>query len=164
MIKNIVFVLTGIMLSSGVVFAKAYFSPKDEMLERASVIAVVDIIKVEDFSEKGKTWTYKQKITAKVEQVIKGDLGKEIHIYGGETFICAQCHYESGKTLVFLRRDGDFWVCSNWHFSNRPIKDDMVEWYKIGSDNIYELEYQPLNDVLKEIRSNLARREAESNY
>jgi hypothetical protein len=134
------------------VYAKAYFAMKDEMIEKADIIAVVDIVKVEKIESKGSVWTYSQKAIAKVEQLLKGKIPKEVNIYGMEDFICAQCHYEVGKFLLFLKYDKKLLTGSNWQFSIRPIKKDKVEWYKKGGDDRFDLEYLPLSAVLQEIR------------
>ena len=148
-VKIIIFI--AILLMPTGVYAKAKFAYKNEMIEKADVIAVVNITKIEPVQIKGKGWTYRQKATAKVEQSLKGKVPAEISLYGQEDFICAQCNYESGKSLVFLKRDNDLLKGSNWQFSIRPIKDDKVEWYQ--SDKGLELKAFPLSEVLEEIKS-----------
>ena len=154
--KKIVLTITILMLMVSVGYGKAYFAPKDEMIEKADVIAIVDITEVYKTNVKGKYWTYSQMATANVEEVLRGDIPKEISIYGMEDFICAQCRYKVGKFLVFLKYDNNLLVGSNWHFSIRPIKNNTVEWYKEGSDNMVDLEYSPLSEALKEIKSKVS--------
>ena len=134
------------------VYAKAYFQSKNEMIEKAKAIAIIDIFAIQDSDTKGKTWTYRTKGTAKVEETLKGVLPEELTIYGAETFICASCPVAQGRFIAFLKKDGDLWTGSNWHLSLRPIKDDMVEWY-VADDNRYEMKPTDLKTVITEIKS-----------
>jgi hypothetical protein len=131
--------------------AKAYFAGKKEMVGWSVAIAVVEVGKVEEVDAKGEHWTYRQRATAKVSDVLKGELPKEITLYGAETFICAQCKLAEGKHLIFLKKDGDKWVGSNWQLSVRPITDDKVEWYVDGKSAL-EQKPAPFKDVLAEVR------------
>src|SRR6185503_19814207 len=88
-------------------FSKAYFAPKDEIIERADIIAIVYITKTEKAAQKGHSWTYSKKATGQVLEVIKGNLPKKVDLYGGEDFICAQNNFIEGKFLMFLRFDKD---------------------------------------------------------
>ncbi len=142
-------------------FAKAYFAPKRQMIERAEAIAIVEIKEVVKTDAKGRIWTYRQKAVAKVTQTIKGELPENVDLYGGETFICAQCNFTEGKYLVFLRKDGDKWVGSNWHLSVRLIKGDTVEWYK-DDTSIQLKDGIPLKDVIEEIEKILKEQDAKN--
>lgn len=153
--RKILLITTVLLLIASVVYAKAYYAPKNEMIEKAEIIAVVDITEIKDVKIKGEHWTYGQKATGKVEQLLKGKIPSKITIYGMENFICAQCRYEVGKFLVFLKHDNDLLVGSNWQFSIRPIKNDKVEWYKKDADDRFDLEYLPLSEVLKELKSKI---------
>lgn len=134
-------------------YASVFLASKDEMIKNADIIVIADIMKVENKEITGKYWTYRQKVTAKVEQVLKGKLDQEIVIYGMEDFICASCRFEKGKFLLFLMHDQDFLICSNWNLSIRPIKDKNVEWFKKNSSNNFKLKNSPLENVIKEIKS-----------
>ncbi len=136
-------------------YAKAYFASKVEMIKKADIIAIVDIINVENTETKSEHWTYGQKVTAKVDEILKGKPSKDITIYGKEDFICAQCLFKNGKFLLFLKYDKNLLVGSNWSFSIRPIKDKSVEWYKKDGKSIFELEYVPLDNVVQEIKSKI---------
>lgn len=131
--------------------AKAYFAPKKEMIARAQAIAVVTIDAVETVEVEGKHWTYLQRATARVEQLIKGTLPETVELHGEETFICARCTFAPGRYLVFLDRDGNLWVGSNWHLSARPIAGENVEWY--ADDRGSATKAMPLASVLAEVRS-----------
>ena len=131
--------------------AKAYFAGKREMVGWSVAIAVVEVGKVEEVDVKGEHWTYRQRATAKVKDVLKGELPKEVTLYGQETFICAQCKLTEGTHLVFLKKDGDKWVGSNWQLSIRPISEDKVEWY-VDAKSALDQKPAPLKDVLAEVR------------
>ena len=135
--------------------AKAYYAPEDEMIERAEVIAIVDISRVEKAETKSQPFDYGEIAHATVQQTLKGKLPKEINLYGGESFICAQVHFKPGRFLVFLRHAGEFLVGCNWHLSVRPIKDTEVEWYIPGERN--NLSWQSLDTVLVRIQNAQAR-------
>ena len=127
------------------------------MIETAEAIAVVEITGVEKASVKGKTWTYGQKASAKVEKVLKGKLSGSEFLYGDEDFICARCHFETGRYLVFLDRDGALWTGNNWHLSACKITGDSkekVEWF----DEDLAMKEVPLSEVQSEIAAVLAKR------
>lgn len=142
-------------------FGKAAYYGKTNMVKSAEVIAVVTISKVEPANTKTKRngWTYSEAATAKVEQVLKGSLPKDVVLHGGEDFICAQVRYKPGRHIVFLRHDKDLLVGANWHLGVREIKGDQVEWFK--DDTSLELKSARLETVLKEIES-LVKRDKKS--
>src|SRR5687767_6177976 len=73
--------------------AKAAYAGKAEMVRRSDAIALVQVLRVEKAEVKGKHWTYSQRAVARVITTLKGDLpaaGKEVALFGGEDFICAQ--------------------------------------------------------------------------
>jgi hypothetical protein len=150
MLRRLLPLLLILLALPGVVQARAYYAPKAEMIQRAEVIALVQILMVEKTDTKRKSWTYRQKATARVEQVLKGKVPQEITLYGQEDFICGQCRFAPGRYLLFLKRDEDLLVGSNWQFSIRPITGDQVEWY--AGDKSLELKPAPLAGVLQEIR------------
>ena len=153
--KSIFAVLIALCSLSPQVFAKAYFQTKNEMIERAEAIAIVEISAIQDSDAKSKVWSYRTKGAVKVEEVIKGNLPQEFTLYGAETFTCASCPIVKGRFIAFLKKNGDLWTGSNWHLSLRPIKGDMVEWY-VADDNRYEMKPTALNSVLAEIKANKA--------
>ncbi|MBM4039600.1 MAG: hypothetical protein FJ290_13920 [Planctomycetes bacterium] len=154
------FALTCIVVAllAPVAQAKAHFAGKREMIETAEAIAIVNIEKVEPVKRKGRDWTYSQRATGTVERSLKGDLKGEIEIYGDIDFICANCRYQTGRFLLFLRRDAGLWTGSNWHLGIRRIKDGKVQWFKddradFDSDYkaVFEHQELPLDGVVKEI-------------
>jgi len=136
--------------------AKAYFAPRDEMINKSQYIAVVTITMVGPTEEKGKHWNYSQKAMATVEKNIKGQLPPHITMVGGENFICARVQYQTGRYLVFLNKDEGLFVGANWHLSLRPIQDNQVEWYVDGSSSSLNQEYKPLDEVLQYLYSQVA--------
>ena len=132
-------------------FAKAYYAPKEEMIQKTECIVIVEITKVEEAEKKGKSWTYSQKASATVKRCLKGDAKGGIEIYGMENFICAQYRFEKGTFLLFLRKEEGFWVGSNWHLGIRPITKDKVEWFK-DDEARFEMKETPLDDVIVEIK------------
>lgn len=152
-LRIFIIIFPALLTFQEVSYAKAYFAPKDEMIKEADIIAVVDILSIEDKETKGEHWTYGQKATAKVVKTLKGNPSNEIAIYGNEDFICAQCLFKKGQFLLFLKYDGNLIAGSNWHFSIRPIKGTTVEWYKKEGKSIFDLDYFPLTDVVQEIES-----------
>jgi hypothetical protein len=149
MMKNILLFLMLVGIASPC-FAKARYAQKKDMIREAECIAIVNVTKVEKADKKEKSWTYRQKATATVEQCLKGDVKGDIVIYGLETFKCAQCRYEKGRFILFLRKDGTLWVGSNWHLGIRPINKDKVQWFK-GDETRFEMKPTPLDDVIEEI-------------
>ena len=136
--------------SAGPCFAKAYYAPKKEMIQKAECIVIVEITKVEESEKKGKSWTYRQKASANVKRCLKGDVKGEIEIYGMENFICAQCRYEKGNFILFLWKEEGYWVGSNWYLGIRPIAGDKVQWFK-DDETRFEIKSTPLDDVIAEI-------------
>jgi len=137
--------------------AKAAFKGKVEMITTAQVIAIVEITEVQKVSVKGAHWTYRQMASAKVEKVLKGELPDSAFFYGDENFICARCHFEAGRYMVFLDRDGELLTGNNWQLSTRKISGDSgekVEWF---GDKYLEPKAALLSEVLNEITTVLAK-------
>ena len=149
--KNIVLFLILLGIASPC-FAKAHYANKKDMIKEAECIVVVNITDVEKAEKKGASWTYRQKVSATVEQCLKGDTKGNITIYGLENFICAQCRYKKGHFVLFLRKNNNLWVGSNWHLGIRPIKDDKVEWFK-DDKAIFDMKEIPLDKVIDEINT-----------
>src|SRR6185436_7698218 len=103
-----------VLLFAGSAQAEAAYKGKVQMIETAEVIAVVEITSVETASVKGTYETYRQKASAKVDKVLKGKLSGSVALYGDGDFICAKCHFQAGRYLVFLQRDGELLTGNNW--------------------------------------------------
>jgi hypothetical protein len=133
-------------------FGKAALFGFSKMVEMSEVIAVVDVTDIKTVEIKGKQWTYRQRVSAKVIETLKGTPGKEIDIFGLEDFICAQCEFQKGKQLVFLKRDGDLLIGANWHLSIRPIQNDILDWFQKES---VEFARTPLKTALDQTRKEI---------
>ena len=144
-----------VLLLATTAHAKAAFKGKAQMIETAQAIAVVEITHTETVSVKGQHWTYQQEASARVERVLKGTLADEVALYGDETFICAHCHFEVGRYLVFLDHDGELLTGNNWHLSVRKITQNTVAWF--ANDRDIEQKSAALSDVLQAIEWALAR-------
>jgi len=149
--------VTGVLTMSDPALAKAAYAGKADMIHNSEIIAVVDFTAPEKTEQKGTSWTYSQKAKATVETVLKGKPARELTVYGGENFICAQCALQKGKALVFLNHNRDLLVGSNWHLSIRPIEKNEVEWY--DGENMRPLKKMPLPAVLEEIRKILPQKQ-----
>ena len=151
-----IFLALFLMLAIARADAKAAFQSLEQMIATSEAIAVVQIQKTEKISIKGEHWTYGQKATARVERILKGDLPKQIALYGDENFECAQCRFAPGRMLVFLKREGNLWTGNNWHLGAREVKNGRVEWFSDAKGSPFELKSQPHDAVLAEVRKVLA--------
>ncbi len=133
--------------------AKAYHATKSEMIHNADIIAVVQIKSMEKTEKRGSHWTFSQVSKAEVLTPVKGVSDKELTLYGGEDFICAQCHFLPGKSLVFLNKDTGLYTGTNWHLSCLPIKDDRVEW--VEGNNRQPTTNKELSAVIAEIKATI---------
>lgn len=135
--------------------ARVYFQSKSEMIAEADAIAVITISKVEDTSAHELQLGYAKVAEAKVEMVLKGELGKSLKIHGNETFKCGQCPLTKGRFLAFLRKADPIWVGANWHLSLRPIEKDKVMWHARDDDR-FTMEACDLKTVITEIKAAIA--------
>lgn len=125
--------LIAVLLLPTIAHAKAYFASKEEMISNSDLIAVVDITDLAA-AETGKRLR-DELATATVKTTLIGR--------------------SKGDYLVFLSKGKQEMEGCNWHLSYRPVKDGKVEWFKKGSRN--ELEWQPQDEVLKDIKSHTAK-------
>jgi hypothetical protein len=109
--------------------ARASFKDKLEMIKTAKIIAIVEIGEVERTSVKGQVWTYEQKASANVVQVIKGELPSQTVLYGDQSFECAQCRWQTGRYLVFLDHDKELLTGNNWQYSACKITGETILWF-----------------------------------
>lgn len=168
--KNFLVLLSSLVLFPSPVEAKAYFQTRSELIQKATVIAIIELQepqaakadpskgKTDPFANTvtGKVWSYSTQSKATLIKVIKGELPKTFTLYGGESFVCAQCTLSKGRFLAFLTKDDDYWVGSNWHLSLRPIKDGKVEWY-VAEEQRSPMEYQNLEKVTADIKAILGK-------
>ncbi len=111
------------LLGARTAHARAAFQSSEVMIANSDVIALVQIERVEAAQIKGTHWTYGQKVTARVERTLKGELPSSIALLGDENFICARCHFETGRFLVFLKREKEGFSGTNWQLSARKIEN-----------------------------------------
>jgi hypothetical protein len=133
--------------------AKAYFGTRLEMEKSATEIALVKIEKCEPCQKKTSGWTYGTQSQAKVLKTLKGTLPKTITIYGQENFICAQCNFPTGTSLVFLKKDGDIYHGANWIYSCLKVNDKNTQWIK--APNSRDIIDTTLDKAMKEIKNDL---------
>ncbi len=152
--KKIIIILILLIIIPTQLFAEAYFAAKKEMVERAEAIAIIEILNTEKVEKKGQHWAYRQKVIGTVEKTLKGNIPADIIIYGMETFICAQCRFEKGRFLLFLQRENDFWIGSNWHLGIRQINDGKTDWF-MDDTSPFKMQQQPLKEVILDIQNTL---------
>ena len=75
--KVIWFVIVFFLLSS-LVFTKAYFMGKKEMLKKTEAIVIVKIKSIEKVKQRGRVWTYRQKAIGSIEKNLKGNIGSVV--------------------------------------------------------------------------------------
>ena len=156
--KSATLLLTLLMLSLPLpALSKAYFAGRKEMVEKADLIALVDVAAVEKCDRKGEPFSYSQKAPARVLQVYKGKCGGNLTIYGGENFICARLNIEPGKALAFLRKEKEegAYTGSNWHLSLLPVTANgkQVKWLKAPQER--ELSELSLAAARQDIKDDL---------
>lgn len=140
---------------------RPYYMSKTEMIEGADIIAVVEVSSVDPpelaVQEGASQMIFKQAATATVEQTLKGTLPTAITFY---SFLSGapQTDFPSGRYLVFLNRDAESLLATNWHLAVRPINRGEVEWYA-NNKKPFDGGLKPakLSAVLKEIRLILSR-------
>lgn len=137
--------------------ADAAYDGKVRMIQKADVIAVVRILRTQkkEFSPESGYSYYGQQATAVVERALKGAPPQRLILLGDEHFICARCHWEKGRYLVFLKSQGKDWRGANWELSRRKITGSQVQWAK--EDFAFEFKPTPLGEVTREIQEVLWR-------
>lgn len=149
--------------------AKAYFATRKEMVNKAEIIALVDIGAVETCQEKGQYFTFLEKSTSKVEKTYKGKLPQQITLFGAETFKCGQMRIIPGKAIVFLSKDAPLYHGCNWHLSLNHIDGKNINWLVKDDDRrqqqttLAEAEKQ-LKEDLKPAESSALSRIAQAKY
>lgn len=160
-----------LLASSWSAFGKAYFYKRSELIDKAQVIAIIDVgepaatppeVRGEDpFELANRNWNYRQQAKVRVEKILKGQLPREFTLYGKESFICAHCELAKGRFLAFLTKDGDLWVGANWQLSLRPIREGEVEWY-VSEEQRFPMKFQKLDDVVAQIQEAMKKPQSEN--
>ena len=135
------------------VSAKAAFKSKEAMIKSADVIALVNILRVEEKKTPGKPFDYGQKAIADPINVLKGSLPKNAVFLGDENFICAQVKFKPGRALVFLKKHPGYYTGNNWGLSVRAVTGEKaaekIDWF--DGNNGFSARPQPQAEVLKDI-------------
>lgn len=132
--------------------ARAAFQSSEVMIANSDAIALVQIERVATAQIKGTHWTYGQKATARVERTLKGELPSSVALLGDENFICARCHFETGRFLVFLKREKEGFAGTNYQLSARKIEDAQVNW---GAKGAFETKMVPLGEAISSVQATL---------
>ncbi len=158
--------LVGFSCMSEPADAKAYYPSRREMVQRADVIAIVDIGPVNDKAEvQGKHWSFSEKATGTVERLITAQPGheqglapgKELTLVAGENFTCARNQLASGRALVFLTQDGQIYSGAAWNLSFLLVdKDNQLSWPGTAEGRHADKKATSLNQVLADIKTDLA--------
>ncbi len=154
--------ILALLLVSGVtalpVAAKAYIANRQEMTEQADLIVLGQIDKVRACNETGRPFNYSEEAQARVIKTIKGSCPPDIKILGGENFICARFHIESGKAILFLKKTEGGYRGANWHLSAMPVIKVKDEEMVHMADNAYDRSTDKtlkLNEAMKIIKEDL---------
>lgn len=146
-----------------------FLTPDQQILE-SEMIAIVDIKDVE-FPEQMKCHTNENgKITVSITmgpgeppqrasvsliRALKGKPDKEFVIVHDDRHVCLHPEFKQGRYLVFLQRNSGDIVLTDGQYSLRPIRGDIVEWYKkaTSGDKIASFYDQSLQEVIQEIQN-----------
>ena len=151
--KFFTFVALGaVLVSARTAHARAAFQSSEVMIANSDAIALVQIERVEKVATKGTHWTYGQKATARVERTLKGELPSSIALLGDENFSCARCHFETGRFLVFLKREKEGFAGTNYQLSARKIENAQVNW---GAKGAFETKMVPLGEAISNVQATL---------
>ncbi len=141
-----------LLLAAPPIWAKAYYPSAREMIQKAEFIAVVTIEEPIAQDMNGNTWTYGEVSSAQLKKSVKGKLPSAFKIHGKENFICAQCRFPKGESLVFLKKDHDLYAGQAWRISCLPVKDGKVEWFS-NLNSITSDKQIDLDDCIKQIKA-----------
>jgi hypothetical protein len=134
--------------------AKAYFASLKEMVERSEAIALADLGPVKSIKVKGQTWTYSRESQATLIETYKGKLPKSFTIRGGEDFRCAHVSLAEGKNLLFIKKEGDYYIGANWMSSCIQVKDNKIPWFKTEDERHPQEESKvTLEQAIKDVKA-----------
>ncbi len=134
--------------------AKAYFASLKEMVERSEAIALADLGTVKINKFKGPTWTYSQEANVTLIESYKGKLPKSFTMRGGEDFRCAHVGLAEGKNLLFLKKEGDYYIGANWMSSCIHVIDNNVPWFKTDDErHPQEKNEVRLDQAIKDVKA-----------
>lgn len=140
------------------VTAKAYFANRQEMVERADLIVLAQIGKVQASSQPARPFNFSEEAQAKVIKTIKGSCPEEIRVLGGENFICARFHIQSGKAILFLNKTEGGYKGANWHLSEMLVIKENDEEVVRMAESAYDRSTEKtikLSEAMKKIKDDL---------
>lgn len=144
-----------LLVFSGSIQAKAYFASLHEMVDKSHLIVRGEVITIEKGEFKSDSWTYKQKVTVRVIETLKGLSDQNIVILGDEDFICAQSKYDYGSYLLFLNKRGDTFQSANWQQGAIKIENSKLKWFPDKDSRLntvektYELAKREIDNLIK---------------
>lgn len=97
------------------------------MIDRSDIIVIDDVINIENGEFKKESWTYKQKVTVRIKENIKGISGQDIVIMSDVNFICARTKYDYGRYVFFLRQFDTVYKISNWQRGAVKIDNEKLK-------------------------------------
>lgn len=109
--------------------ARAAYLKLPEAVRNSEIVAVVDVVEIQDASIVGGPDGYAQRVIAKPIDVLKGELPATFAIAADSDFICAPVPYETpGTYLVFLAHQGDALATYNHSHGRMTIVDETIDW------------------------------------
>jgi hypothetical protein len=146
-----------LLLSNTPTWAVNQLPREEQLVERAEAIAIVEFEEpapngTDQFPDPFKAQgAYGIKASAKTLSVLKGKLPETFEFHGGETAGCGPCMPAKGRTLVFLKKDGDKWVGAfRGPYALRPIVNGRTGWYPL--DASFELVAQDEAKVIARVK------------
>jgi len=159
-VKKIIILV--ILFSTFTLQAKAYHATVQEMLHKADLVAIGEVVNIEDgeFKISKDNWqTYHQKVTVRIQYTIKGVVHPEITVYGAGSFICAQTYYEKGEMLLSLKKQSgasNHYISANWQMGALPIKDSTLNWFESKDSRFSKGKETDVDSVIVDILGILA--------
>ena len=144
--------LAGALFWSAGAEASVSHLSKRELIQRAELIAIVDIDQVEKLESERRTGSLRA--IATVRSVMKGPQMATVVFSAYSFYPCGVVNLEEGRYLVFLGRSEDSaerWAGVSWSESYRRIRGDLVWWEDDGRH--FEA---PLWEAIAEITAEIA--------
>ena len=131
--------------------AKARFWTKRDMIEKSSVIALVEMKEVQHLQPTRQFGD--QEATFTPIRILKGQMNaRGEHVFTRCFYPCAITQVKPGTWLVFLQRKKDGKLFGfNWQLSYLAITNETVKWYK--GERTLSLKTTKLDTVVQEIQS-----------
>ena len=118
-----------------------------ETVAGADVVAVIHTEATAPCEIGGEFNTYRQKVFATPNEVLKGELASPFELLAQKDFICASVTYDApADYLVMLYRDDGHWTTLNHGKGALRIEGEQVQWLYGSEDSI------PLADALARLR------------